>query len=571
MRIAWASTGITVGNYLTFDLRHSQILDCGTAVLCWAFGAVPNYYAGNVLLQRVNTAFALMGGSSTGYTMRMENVTFRNVTTGVYLFIMTYYHHYSNHTDFINCLFNNVTTLAYNANSCGGCCGGCGGGGGCCPVDMGVTFVPAYFASPDSAFQQVGAGASYLADGSTSRNAGTTGINAQLLTDLRKTTTYPPIELTDLTLTDDLVLSPQAQRDTDAPDLGYHYDPLDYLTCHVIVTNASVTVKPGTAVACCNDSGLILEDNSSIDSVGTPLAPIWFTRYQAVQEQSLALGPYSPAAAFPLNPYHYGPIGAVGNFRFTRFICIGDNGYNLYHANGTWTFSSLALQDCELWGGRNYLGGSTNTTLTVRNSLFYRSDVTLMNYLNSTGVTSAFTNNLFLNVSNMVVRPGVDNSALCSFVDNAFDNCKFGMIMQSCVNDYNAYINCNTQLTPAAPHNVVLTAFNYASGPLGSFYQSSTDLSDHGSPTADLVSLYHYTTRTTQAKETTSLVDIGYHYVAVNANGSPIDTDGDGAPDYFEDVDGNGNPAGDPTSWLDYDSPNGLSPGNGLVVYTPLK
>ena len=85
------------------------------------------------------------------------------------------------------------------------------------------------------------------------------------------------------------------------------------------------------------------------------------------------------------------------------------------------------------------------------------------------------------------------------------------------------------------------------------------------------IGLYHYTTQTNQAKETNSVVDIGYHYVAVNSSGSPIDTDGDGSPDYYEDVNGDGSATGDPTSWLSYDSANGLSGASGLQVFTPLK
>jgi hypothetical protein len=37
-------------------------------------------------------------------------------------------------------------------------------------------------------------------------------------------------------------------------------------------------------------------------------------------------------------------------------------------------------------------------------------------------------------------------------------------------------------------------------------------------------------------------VDLGYHYPAVDANGNPIDTDGDGVPDYISDPNGNGLP-----------------------------
>ena len=43
-----------------------------------------------------------------------------------------------------------------------------------------------------------------------------------------------------------------------------------------------------------------------------------------------------------------------------------------------------------------------------------------------------------------------------------------------------------------------------------------------------------------EIKETNSLVDVSYHYVAGDANGNPIDTNGDGTPDYLSDINGNG-------------------------------
>jgi hypothetical protein len=67
------------------------------------------------------------------------------------------------------------------------------------------------------------------------------------------------------------------------------------------------------------------------------------------------------------------------------------------------------------------------------------------------------------------------------------------------------------------------------------------------------------------------VVDIGYHYVATDAFGNPLDTNGDGIPDYLEDANGDGVfDAGDWGNWLI--SPwNGLSSGSGLSVFTPLK
>jgi hypothetical protein len=41
-------------------------------------------------------------------------------------------------------------------------------------------------------------------------------------------------------------------------------------------------------------------------------------------------------------------------------------------------------------------------------------------------------------------------------------------------------------------------------------------------------------------KEATSTVDIGCHFAALNTNNVPVDTDGDGLADWFEDRNGNG-------------------------------
>jgi hypothetical protein len=68
-------------------------------------------------------------------------------------------------------------------------------------------------------FQSVGAGNFYLATSSPYRNAGTTNITPALLTNLWQRTTYPPLVISNLTVSTDLTLSPQAQRDTDQPDI----------------------------------------------------------------------------------------------------------------------------------------------------------------------------------------------------------------------------------------------------------------------------------------------------------------------------------------------------------------
>jgi len=45
------------------------------------------------------------------------------------------------------------------------------------------------------------------------------------------------------------------------------------------------------------------------------------------------------------------------------------------------------------------------------------------------------------------------------------------------------------------------------------------------------------------------VVDLSFHYVAVDTNGVPIDTDSDGSTDYLEDFNGNGLVNSGETDW----------------------
>jgi len=138
--------------------------------------------------------------------------------------------------------------------------------------------------------------------------------------------------------------------------------------------------------------------------------------------------------------------------------------------------------------------------------------------------------------------------------------------------NYNAFLQGGNRTTPQGANDVILTNFNWQISWLGSFYlPTNSTLINVGSCYATNAALYHFTTTTNQAKEAASIVDIGYHYVATDGNGNPIDTDGDGFPDYWEDSNGNGNGGDDATSWQTYNSPNGLTGATGLKVFTPLK
>ena len=138
-------------------------------------------------------------------------------------------------------------------------------------------------------FQSVGAGSYYLTNGCNFFNAGTTNIDATLLAGLRTKTTYPPMVYSNVTISaTNLTFSPQAQRDTDTPDLGYHYDPLDYCFGGVLA-NSNLTFTAGTAVGWFynwsgESYGISLGDGVTAAFNGAATSPCVFARYNTVQE-----------------------------------------------------------------------------------------------------------------------------------------------------------------------------------------------------------------------------------------------------------------------------------------------
>ncbi|MFN3407834.1 MAG: hypothetical protein ACK45B_02460 [Limisphaerales bacterium] len=410
--------------------------------------------------------------------------------------------------------------------------------------------------SASGVYAAVGAGTRYLATNSPYRNIGTTNIHPALLADLRKKTTYPPVLLSNVTVSTPTVLTQQAARDVDTPDLGYHYEPLDYLVDRFAVTNAPLTITNGVAIgACLNNPGIWLQDGSSISAVGTPDQPIHFTFYNTVQEQPVFLSTVPPTNftyACLINPYHLGTtltVGPTGEFRFAKFSSLAATGVPFYHVQPQWDFQSLSVRDCEIGTlyGYHQIAVGTNTTTRFVNNLFRR---TTLDVSGAAGAHLAFSNNLFWGGSNVTLRAGIQGTLHA--YDNVFDSCHVNSraIMGGVVhNDFNAYLNCTggtVPLTNAGPNNLILTnTLAYQTGPLGSFYQPvNSPLRDAGSVSNAAQAGFHaYTTTTNQAWEASSVLDLGYHYVAMDANGLPPDTDSDGLPDYLDpDADGDGLP-----------------------------
>jgi len=530
-RIAHAQTAIAISGQPGHVLRHGQLVNCRRGLS--ATNAESSLR--NVLFHNVLTNLA--GSGSTG---RLEQVT---VNTAARF----------NDTSAFTCLYLTNSLLAGVTN-----------------LGWPGTFVTnaVVVGSADGVFQSVGQGANYLAAGSPYRNWAGASINieAGLLGDLVRLTTYPPVELTaDFTM--DTVLGPQAQRDWDGLDLGYHYDPLDYVWSGLNLTNATLVLTNGVAVAVYGSKGVRLRNGARFVSQGMPGVLNRLARYPAVQEQPVLWGSTPSSFLYTESGSTVWPEEVL---RFTEIpLLAAGRGRVLWDSALEGQAQRLALTDCHLAGVTMSLevGGSDPDVMTVAltNNLIERASLSLVQAADSLQLVVLLRNNLFWRGS-LTIRD-YDDTETWEVRENAFDGTSLSSRDVSV--SHNGYINAPVQ---GGVSNVVLSAFVYTNGPLGAFYHLSTNLVNAGSRSAAAAGLYHHTTQADGTKEGTSTVDIGFHYpAAVMTNGVVVleDADGDGLPDCLEDTDGDGNAETGETNWQE--SENGTTGGPGLQVFTPLQ
>ncbi len=534
VRVSYASTAFLV-DAADGNIQNAQVVQCGTAI----DATHPDLTIKNLLVFETGRAFK--GVNSDIYA---EQVTLHRVTNI-----------WNQGTSSFLGMTNSVLAAATNGSTFTG-------------------FNNSTNLDDSGIFQTVGAASHYLASGSALRNAGTTNITPSLRTDLKKRTTHPPVVIGDGTLfTNNLTLYPQAQRDTDIPDLGYHYDPLDYVFSGVYLTNASITAKAGVAIGIRTpfNTGLGLLGGSAFYCEGTPESLNRFVRYNTVQEQSNTnWTEWANSAAYAIaTAWSTTATAPILRLRFTEFSVPASSADNKFHLYGFGEDAgSHSIRDCQFHAGDIW---SDRPTLNITNSLFNR---TRMIIAESYDMNPSVRNCTFVG-GNVQLYQG--SSTAWTFKDNLFDATTLYM-EGTLSHNYNGYTTNITRLTPNAANDRVLTVTNitYDSGWLGRFYLptnmvTQTNLFDKGSAAASTLGLYHYTTVTNQTRELTSTVDMGFHYVAVNTFGLPLDGDGDGRPDYSEDLDGDGTADAGETNWQVYESSGNAGGGPGIVTFTPIK
>jgi hypothetical protein len=434
-------------------------------------------------------------------------------------------------------------------------------------------------ASDSRVFQSVGAGAFYLPTGSPYRDSGNTALSTNMQAILRKTTTYAPVELSG-TVSVPTTLSPQAQRDTDIPDLGYHYPPIDFLWGNLTIDNNTMLVLTnGVAIALHSTNATILNSGAQVISEGSPNNLNRLVRYKTVQEQPTIYGTIGTAATLfaiadapsvkPEIHLRFTEVSVAGNLSTKRSLCSSSDGFNVIDIR-----NSHLVNLCD-----QYNPTSGSSTFSLTNNILERCDLTFTRSTNLHEMSVKFWNNYFKYSSLTLSFSGTNSSPPTWDVhDNLFDNVALTAVGSSpfIACSYNGYY-ATTAPSLSGGNDKTPGGLDFQSGPLGSYYYPSTNtpistnlwvLVDAGSRAASDATLYHFTTRGDQIKDL-STVDIGFHYVATDSSGNPLDSDGDGIPDYREDSNGNGiydTGAGE----SDYtSSPNGPTGVPWLTVFPP--
>jgi hypothetical protein len=497
LRISYAAQGLYF-NYVggpSLTVRNMQFVSCQVGIA--TYNCSMGIKVRNALFKNVATVFSMYSGYSAG-TPDAQYIT---VDGSTWLWATS--HPYGQGI-FKNCVFANVSGLITPS-------GGASVGGD----PNGFYNAPSFGSSPttvfSSPFQIVGAGTCYLdpSSGFPFLNIGTTtGIDSTLLAELKLKTTAAPTDVFDnVTISAGTTWSPSllVPRDTDTPDLGYHYEPLDVCVSRVTLAG-TLTINAGTAVGYFGTYGF---RNGIFSIQGSPIARNPLAHYSAVQEQPVPAAPWGAnanASYFLKN----GEMPAL-NWRFAE----------VFTANGSYFGGGAAknadVKHSELYAARMTCDSGSLVTQGFTNNILQRCTFAY-GMCAGAGYSVKFGNNLFLNsgvTAGYFCYPGFASSIASHnnlFAGSSFTWSGWG----SPQNSHNGYYNSTVTSPGTSPVNIA--TLDFQTGPLGPFYyptavsgQNLATLIDAGSSLAQPLGLDTFTTRTDQGFDE-CVVDIGFHY-----------------------------------------------------------
>jgi len=518
LRVRNLRRGVEYATGTGHTLRHAQFVDVGEAIRLTGGTAVA---AQNLLVTRASTG--VFGGTGNA-TAVVEHATVdgahRLAVSGVF----------ANNAAITvrNSILNRVTNGLFGSYT---------GGSHTVETSLGTGL-----------FQTLRGGAHYLPADSPHRDTGTAGVDPALTTDLRVMTTEAPLELLG-EIAFSTTLRPVVALDTGTLDRGFHYPRIDYAASGVTLTNATLTLTNGVRLATYGTVGINLRNGAILRSGGSPNQLNWLTRLALVQEETSA----EPSTSSLLSSLGGSPVPRV-EMRFTGFGAGAETTTRrrILTAEGTgivvWT-----MKDCQLWNPRfSTYAYSSGESLIWENNRWHRASVDL--FQDAIPGYSSFALNAYNNLwigGTLTLNSGINGT--WTLRDNVFDgilNQKPGGTSWTASN--NGY---RSAATLGGNNNPTPGVADYAPGPLGpNYYPTSggnlSSLLAVGFRTGITAGLFHHTLRTDLVAAGANQVGIGFHYLRTSIAGVPLDSDGDGTPDWIEDPNGDGSfQVGSETDW----------------------
>jgi hypothetical protein len=394
----------------------------------------------------------------------------------------------------------------------------------------GITNIAAYLGQSDplygnatqsgtsGLFAPVGGAGFYLAPDSTHRNAGVEGIDPVLREHLRFRTTQAPQVLSG-NVTINTTLNALVERDTDAIDRGYHYDPLDYCLTSLSVSNAVLTITNGVAIGVYGGNGFTLRNGSRLVSHGAPGRLNHIVRFDTVQERATNWGNAASNAFSIFALQSTGSAVPSLELRFTELahLAVTTNSVSarrLIQTGAGQSMRPLAITHCMVRGLTVEMLAATGESQTIglTNTLFEASSVSFTEAVGGGASTVIAYNNLFSRGAVTFANP---DATAWTIRDNLFDPATLAS-SGSLGASHNAF---RSGVTAFGVSNVVNLTPNFISGPFGRYYYprtpSGTNLAaliNAGSRNADVAGLYHFATTADGLPEAATKVDIGLHY-----------------------------------------------------------
>jgi RHS repeat-associated protein len=565
LRFSYAGTAIVQSSQgssysASYPVWNCQFINCGAAVSLIDYDGENQLTLKlyNVLFSNCGTVLTNGDVSNDGeIKLAGQNITVDNAN----VLVGTWYNSYEEEEDYLastSTLTNSILTgVQYQIYYVG-------------PGEHGTGYLhytnACYYGSSTGIYQSVGAGNYYLATNSPCRNVGTTTISPALLAELQQRTTWAPVVYASTNISFLGTLSPDVPRDTNAtPDLGYHYDPLDYIFGGCNLSN-SLTFTANTAVGWYETNGTLsapyaisLTNGGSLSFSGNATEPDYFARYAMVQEEWDGNWTNAGLGGIIINGSGQTPLPQLSGF-FTKWTT--DARINIFSDGSAYGF--IGFLNCEFYDAGLF---SSLPAIAFTNCLFFRDLTAFSDTYTNDGFD--LNNCTFYNGGASMARTNKYPVSSWQVENSSFDGtCFTWQDNWNGTNDtlfnYNAYNTNNFSWTNYAylspltngfletngMSDQMVTNFNWESSWFGNFYlPTNSPLLGMGSTNANLLGLYHFTTQTNQTVQGTNKVDIGYHYVATGTNGIPISTPGDGIPDYIADANGNGIDDSGETPW----------------------